>query len=185
MIVVLPTHVQPVQGGDMVMVDAMSLQTCKWWLPMQQQLLLEEEPVAPCILLWIPSLLPHPALWKTGVSWSHIYSGHNLFNITFVYHQLQVLWSKPKGKQNWMEDTNNVLLVSYLGNFNKNKPAMSTITQWNEWPQNSRNLLVSNCLKPVFVQCRKLVLVFEVLYCCIILNPVYIFITCSIWYHMQ
>jgi hypothetical protein len=34
----------------MVMVGAMSLQTCKWWLHMQQQLLLEEEAVAPCIL---------------------------------------------------------------------------------------------------------------------------------------
>jgi hypothetical protein len=33
----------------MVMVGAMSLQTCKWWLPMQQQPLLEEEAVAPCI----------------------------------------------------------------------------------------------------------------------------------------
>ena len=81
-----------------------------------------------------------------------------------------------------MENTNNVLLVSDVGNCYNNKPAVTTITQWNESPQNSGNLLVSNCLKPIFVQCRKLMLAFEVLFCCVILNPVCIFITCSIWY---
>jgi hypothetical protein len=48
-ITVPPTLVQPVQEGGMVMAGAMSLQTCKWQLYMQQ-LLLEEETVGPCSL---------------------------------------------------------------------------------------------------------------------------------------
>lgn len=160
MIVVLPIHVQPVQGGDMVMVGAMSLQTCKWWLHMQQQLLLEEEAVAPCIQSWIPSPLPRQALWKTGLCSSHIHSGHSFCNIAFVYHQLQVFGSQLNRKCNWMEDRNNILLVLDLENYNNDKPAITTITQKDESPQNSGNLLASNCLKPV--KFRKLVISFEV-----------------------
>jgi hypothetical protein len=59
-----------------------------------------------------------------------------------------------------MEDRNNILLVLDLENYNNDKPAITTITQKDESPQNSGNLLASNCLKPV--KFRKLVISFEV-----------------------
>lgn len=99
-ITVLPTLVQPVQEGGMVMAGAMSLQTCKWQLYMQQ-LLLEEEAVAPCSLSWVPSLLPHQALQKTGLCLIHI-------NSDFCLHNKLCQWNLYRRKCNWMENENNI-----------------------------------------------------------------------------
>jgi len=177
MIIVLPTHVQPVQGGDMVMVGATSLQTYKWWLHMQQ-LLLEEEAVAPCIQSWIPSLLPRQALWKTGLCSSHIHSGHNFCNIAFVYPP-DIL--KPT-EQEVMENRNNVLLVLDTENCNNDKPTITAITHWDESLQNSGNLLAGSYLKPVICAMQKINGIFWSFVLLCYVNPACIFITNSIWY---
>lgn len=82
------------------------------------------------------------------------HSGPNFYNIAFVYYQLQVFWSQLNGK--WWKIEKNVLLVLETENCNKDKPTITAITQWDESPYNSGNLLASNCLKPVICAMQKI-----------------------------
>lgn len=103
-----------------------------------------------------------------------------------------ILWycpciSPPPGilkptEQEALENRNNVLLVLDTEHYNSDKPAITTITQWDESPQNSGNLLACNYLKPVICAMKKtngvlwsLVLLFYV-------KPACIFVTNGVWY---
>jgi hypothetical protein len=55
-----------------------------------------------------------------------------------------------------MGNRNNGLLVLDMENCNSDKPTITTITQWDESPQNSENLLASNCLKTVICVMQKI-----------------------------
>jgi len=55
-----------------------------------------------------------------------------------------------------MENRNNVLLVLDTKNCNNDEPTITTITQWDESPQHSGNLLASNYLKPFICAMQKL-----------------------------
>jgi hypothetical protein len=55
-----------------------------------------------------------------------------------------------------MENRNNVSLVLDTEHCNSDKPAITNITQCDESPQNSGNLLASNYMKPVICAMQKI-----------------------------